>query len=275
MNVNGSPLQVHGSAPVQLQLGGISYPTDVVVVSPLTTEAILGLDFLQKNEVTIDAGRCTMQMGKQGSIKMYQNSLACADGVGLVSLVDSLTLEPRSECVVLASCEGLPGQGPCIVEPELGRRIPFVVARALVEPKDGKVPVRLLNPSLERVSLKPQSVGANIERVDSPSERIVGSVSSEDSSVSNKAETLWGIVEQTSSELKPDEKEQFFPACDGKCRYIRHIQVRFGPNKYTRQAVRRLPPPKRKEVQELLAGMLKNGVVQLSSSPWASPIVLV
>ena len=36
-----------------------------------------------------------------------------------------------------------------------------------------------------------------------------------------------------------------------------------------------LPPHRRNEVQELLASMLKSGVVEHSSSPWASPIVLV
>ena len=36
-----------------------------------------------------------------------------------------------------------------------------------------------------------------------------------------------------------------------------------------------LPPHRKNEVQELLASMLKSGVVEHSSSPWASPIVLV
>ena len=39
-----------------------------------------------------------------------------------------------------------------------------------------------------------------------------------------------------------------------------------------RQAVRRISPHRREEVKRLL---LKQGVVQPSSSPWASPVVLV
>ena len=42
-----------------------------------------------------------------------------------------------------------------------------------------------------------------------------------------------------------------------------------------RQAVRRIPPQCRKEVQELLASMLRDNVIQQSDSTWASPIVLV
>ena len=42
-----------------------------------------------------------------------------------------------------------------------------------------------------------------------------------------------------------------------------------------RQAVRRLPPPQREAVQELLTDVLDKDVIQPSGSPWASPIVLV
>ena len=145
VSVDGSPLQVYGCASVELQLGGIPYPTDVVVVSPLTTEAILGLDFQKKYGATIDVGRCMMQMGTQATIRMCQSPPSCADGVRVVSLMDSLTIAPCSECIVMASYEGLPGGGLCIVEPKRGKRTPFLVARALVEPKNGSVPVRLLS----------------------------------------------------------------------------------------------------------------------------------
>ena len=48
MSVDGSPLHVYGSAPVDLFLAGVPYQADIAVVSPLTTEAILGLDFIKK-----------------------------------------------------------------------------------------------------------------------------------------------------------------------------------------------------------------------------------
>ena len=85
VSMDRSPLQVYGCASVELQFGGIPYPTDVVVVSPLT---ILGLDFLKKYGTTIDVRRCMMQMGMQATIRMPPS---CADGVRVVSLVDSLT----------------------------------------------------------------------------------------------------------------------------------------------------------------------------------------
>ena len=54
VSVDGSPLHVYGSVPVDLSLAGALYQADIVVVSPLNTEAILGLDFLRKHKVTVD-----------------------------------------------------------------------------------------------------------------------------------------------------------------------------------------------------------------------------
>ena len=42
-----------------------------------------------------------------------------------------------------------------------------------------------------------------------------------------------------------------------------------------RQPVRRVPPHRREEVRTLMEEMLERGVVEASTSPWASPVVLV
>ena len=46
VGVDGASLQVHAQAKIGVELGGVVIPTDVIVVSPLTTEAIPGLDLL-------------------------------------------------------------------------------------------------------------------------------------------------------------------------------------------------------------------------------------
>ncbi len=42
-----------------------------------------------------------------------------------------------------------------------------------------------------------------------------------------------------------------------------------------RQRVRRIPPHRRQEVRDLLEKMRENDLIRPSSSPWASPVVLV
>ncbi len=66
VGVDGSPLTIHGVATVDLHLNGLSITTDVVVVSPLTAEAILGLDFLQEYRAHIDLPNRQVYLAEPG-----------------------------------------------------------------------------------------------------------------------------------------------------------------------------------------------------------------
>ena len=59
VTVGWMPLTVHGCANVNLRLGQETFQSEVVVASPLTSEAIIGIDFLLKEQAAIDipAGR--------------------------------------------------------------------------------------------------------------------------------------------------------------------------------------------------------------------------
>jgi hypothetical protein len=71
VSVDGTPLQVYGCSSVNLTLGGRLCLADVVVVSPLTTTAILGLDFLRKYKVTVDMGSSMFNLGSH-SLKLQE-----------------------------------------------------------------------------------------------------------------------------------------------------------------------------------------------------------
>ena len=48
VGVDGSPLEVHGQVHISVVAQGNTLETPALVVSPLTTEGILGLDFLKQ-----------------------------------------------------------------------------------------------------------------------------------------------------------------------------------------------------------------------------------
>ena len=88
-------------------------------------------------------------------------------------------------------------------------------------------------------------------------------------------------------ELTQGEKETFselllkyadllaFSTADlGRTSKLRHT-INTGDAPPIRQPVRRVSPPQREQVKNLLADMLDHGVIEPSSSPWASPVVLV
>ena len=54
VSTGGTTLTVRGCATVELELKGKKYSTEIVVVSPLTSEGILGLDFFYQQNAVID-----------------------------------------------------------------------------------------------------------------------------------------------------------------------------------------------------------------------------
>ena len=282
VSVDGTPLQVHGQACVDIVLDGTNYQSGIVVVSPLTTNAILGLDFMRAHEVSIDLGRAEMRIGQKRPLKIgVERSMGNA-----VCLVDSIVLPPLSERVVIAYVCGAELKGPCLVD-DSGS--PCCVARALVEPLDGRVPVRLLNPKSEIVRIPKDVPIGSIEEIIEPTST-VANVSATSEAVEPNAELskfLWQIVEASGTELDQDQKEQFFVLLSeyadvfaqsstdfGRTDKLQH-EIHTGCSPPIRQAARRLPPQRRQEVKKLLKTMLDNNVIQPSKSPWSSPIVLV
>ena len=98
---------------------------------------------------------------------------------------------------------------------------------------------------------------------------------------------LLRLVEEHGDELSEDEREQFFMLLTeyadvfafsesdlGRTSKLKH-QIHTGNAPPVRQAVRCVPPQRRQQVHELLNRMLKDDIIQPSSSPWAVPVVLV
>ena len=100
-----------------------------------------------------------------------------------------------------------------------------------------------------------------------------------------KEELLWTLVEQTGEELSADLKKMFYQiytlyvfasstADLGKTDRLQH-SIPTWDTTPIRQPVRRVPPPQREEIRDLLNDMLERNVIEPSSSLWASPIILV
>ena len=98
---------------------------------------------------------------------------------------------------------------------------------------------------------------------------------------------LWSIVEETGDNLSSVEKEQLYGlllehsdvfsssnADLGRTDRLKHSIDTAGSHP-VRQPVRRVPLVQREEIRRLLKDMLERDVIQPSTSPWASPVVLV
>ncbi|KAK2577752.1 hypothetical protein KPH14_011855, partial [Odynerus spinipes] len=98
---------------------------------------------------------------------------------------------------------------------------------------------------------------------------------------------LQALFERSSKSLSKDQRTSFAAILKefadvfardsgqvGQCDLVQH-KVNTQGHVPTKQAPRRLPFHRRAEVEELLAKMEEQGVIEKSKSPWSSPIVLV
>ena len=163
----------------------------------------------------------------------------------------------------------------------------MAVARAIVEPKSAVLPVCVLNVSDQPVTLYAGAMVATMTPIDPPVgiDNIENAVASEVDG--EKQQTLWQLAADSSTELTPGEIETFYHLlltyADvlassnsdlGRTNKLRH-HIDTENARPVQQPVRRISPHRREEVKQLLGQMLNHGVVEPSSSPWASPVVLV
>ena len=62
VSVDGSPVSVLGSCQVRISIGGSTFCHTAVVVDTLTSEGILGVDFLQGNKCLVDLCENTLKI---------------------------------------------------------------------------------------------------------------------------------------------------------------------------------------------------------------------
>ena len=100
----------------------------------------------------------------------------------------------------------------------------------------------------------------------------------------SKRELLWEAVEESSEELTPSKKDKLFQSLleyedifaenSADLGHTTKIHPMEGAQP-VRQQLRRILSTQRGEVKNLLYNMMRQDVIQPSSSPWASPVVLV
>ena len=289
LSAGGAPLTVHGRAHVVLSLGAERFQVEVVVASPLTSPAILGLDFLLQQHATIDLACQTLYLAKCGCVVPLEDP-GTATELAELSVCCAATVEipPRSSMQITGSTTR-PMEGTWLLEEAPAKKLPVAVARGLVEPRATEVSLVVLNPSVEPVTVYRGTTMATLQSVELPDMKGVGAVEKQmtDGVPPWKQELLWGLVEESAADLSPGEREIFYQLllsyADvmafsttelGRTNRLQH-HIRTSDANPIRQTMRRVPMAQRDEMRQLLTRMLQEGVVEPSTSPWASPVVLV
>ena len=164
---------------------------------------------------------------------------------------------------------------------------PALVARAVVSPTNNTVIVRVLNPQKDPITLHKNTKIVVMEELDTVCVAATadnGEMEESGQPTQEKCQILWELAQNCQTTLSETEKGNFYhfllnfeagPNDSlGRTSRLKH-SINTGNAPPIRQPARQPCPSKRQEINQLLETMLKKDVIQPSSSPWASPIVLV
>lgn len=238
---------------------------------PIIVDGILGLDFMKRYKANIDLNTnlLTLQIGD----KYYNQPIFDKPDYS-----NSLLIPPRSETIhyIYLNTEV---KGDCLVSARELEKDVFL-AGTIVRPKNKRVPIKILNTRDEEVSLK--NFVLNVEDL---ADYHTFEFSKHESSL-KRAVTLLPILEL--QHLNREEKESIEKIC------TKYSDIFFLPGdklettNICEQSITlknninpiynkpyRLPQALKPEVNKQIDNMLKDDIIEVSSSEWSSPILLV
>lgn len=280
----GERVDIQGEATVEIKIGRLCLTADVIVAG-IYDEFILGLDLLVKFGFVLDMRSRTLKSGNE-EIFLKKSKGQSNWSVKLVAAED-VNVPGLTEQIIAAEAVGdLGGYQAALVEAQPNCDSKLMVARSLVN-LDGRIPIRVANINQTGLNVKKGDDIAGLEPVawiarceEKPGGEL-GKRSSRDGTLEKML--LMHEMEKLASEER-DQLRKFINeegdifALDGDkpghTNIVRH-RINTGDAAAIRQPPRRLPFAKQEEVSSLVSKMLEEGVIEESTSPWSSPVVLV
>ncbi|GBM96236.1 Retrovirus-related Pol polyprotein from transposon 297 [Araneus ventricosus] len=248
----------------------------IIYVADITDSCILGLDFLQKFNFTVDLEKNEIRTGGE-EIPLFSASVQHSKSCSV--LAKKRTIIPaRSECLIQGVPE-VPGQFRYAVTdfPSQASQKGVLVAATLVDLEMEAIPVRVLNLNNKPKILDKGDVIVTCE----PVVDIVARPQ-EFSGAQHLPSILESLEILNEKQRRKERKllkefQNLFSTCDaddGHCNMTQH-RINTGDHPPIKQYPRRLPLARKEEAERLVNEMVENGIIEESSGPWASPIVLV
>ena len=294
----GTSLQVIGTAMMSLTIGPARCYHRVRVVDNLFCPCIVGRDLLKHIPCKISSGdgRITFQVSP-ATVSSAGQSL------GEVRLQEEVRIPPQHEVTVETRVKGSKWprtdvHGDCAwveARPGIWESHECLVANGVVNAINDWVPVGLLNPTDTEAVLPAGTCIADLREIVEMCPISSCHTQDKDTSMIDdngwvdhaKDDTLWDVLSLDRSSLTEDQVQQVQEMVNlyrhvfamnseelGQTHVMQHRIDTKGAGPIFQRA-RRLPFSKQSEAREIVDKMIWQGIVEESSSPWSSPIVLV
>eukprot|EP00731_Ephydatia_muelleri_P034851 Em0081g16a len=295
MAVNGEQLMVAGEIDLHLQIGTHQGKHKVLVVEQMLQQCLLGTDYLEKQKCLVDLGKRTLTVGKPGNcvpLSFGAQSSTCHVVMGekvVIPGYHQVRLPVR-----VTPTDGSATVG--IFEPhsEMAETHGVLIARSVSPIQSGQIVVQILNPLPFPATLQAdEAIGCfccgaqvdvvSLELVDTDtgvtcsalkthlSEEVARAIESMVTRIDELScadrEKLKRLLCEFSDVISVGEKDL------GRTNVLKH-KVNTGDAPPIHQQARRMPYHQRETVKKMLDDMLQQDVIEASSGPWSSPIVL-
>ena len=261
-------------------------------VAEISESCILGLDFLQQQCCQLNIEDGLLSMGDL-QVPLLHTSMDDLDmSCYRVLAVEDVNIQPRTEAIIPAKVINYTGKNRWgIIEPADDEPIPgLVIGKVLTKLTNETtvVPVRIVNVTDEKRKVVGGTNLAKCEAVNFVVCPDFENTSGESRPSKEIPNHLAGLYESSAKDLvNEDQRDEVRSLlCEnaalfstdssdlGRTDIVKH-QIKTGSTKPIKQPPRRLPLAKRDAACQAVNEMLRNRVIEPSTSPWSSPVVLV
>ena len=283
VTADDTPLNVYGCTVFNIKFGD-QWVRHSALVAEISNDGLIGIDFLTQHEVSLDFARKTVSFhGEKFQAQCHHTKeQACR-----IHVKENVMIPAGSRRIIEATASHPLATGSWMVEPlqKTNGENNILVARTLIQGDGLKLPIEIMNPTEENAFLYSQTHVGIVTRIhdivsDEEKSCTVGSDIPLPEEVSKLAEDI-------DIEMTPGQKGQIrnllhrnlevFTLPDqpkGRTDWIQH-EIHVETEIPIKQAVRRPPIHLREAAEKEVEKMLKDDIIEPSSSPWASPVVLV
>jgi hypothetical protein len=283
---NGAEIILRGQTTVDLKIGNLVIPTEVLV-SDNISEGMIGYDFLSSNDCYwgFRTGQIMIR-GQVFAMKPCNNViLSCCRVVAQEKVV----VPPRHEMIVSGRAVFDQVRGE-----DTGNLVEFAtrpremrnglyVASTVIPHQCANIPVRLLNTSGRDVTLCRGATLSDLEPVAVVPDEIEPEVTP------LNIDSAWkdGLVNDLSEEIDPGTRHEISCILDdyadcfsksefdlGRTTFVKH-SIDTGDHRPISQALRRQPIQYLPEIDRQLEELSRQGIIEPAASPWASNLVIV
>ncbi|GFV81129.1 retrovirus-related Pol polyprotein from transposon 412 [Trichonephila clavipes] len=251
--VTGEKIDIHGKLKVKIKFGDTTYQ-HAVSVADIADPFILGLDFLKEHGFTLDFNKNELRSIHE-EVTIFKIEYR-TESIRQVTANENITIPPRTEIIVPGYIGNDVSFNSGLIGSAENKANGLLIASTLVDLSRKTIPssnVCLQSSSL-LLSNSPQQLTPDLlENVElSPNRK---------APQKDCSKNLKTCFSRNSSDI-------------GHTTVTQH-RIDTADHPPIKQHPRRLPFAKQEEVGTLLREMQENDIIEPSSSPWASPIVLV